>query len=803
MLQRLLSLWARPRVLPEDVAARIRASTQPVCYVIETNGIADALVIQQVCEQLDLPRSNIELGLSGFPLAYLQLHTGLLRQRIDRRIPDRLRQVVRAAQSQSAFDVELIPVSVFWGRTPEKEDSWFKVWLSETWTIAGRFRRFMSVVFNGRNLIVQFGAPISVRSSLGDLTDSARGVRRIARLLRNELRNQRAATIGPDLSHRRTIVTQVLRASAVRQAMAAEMKAKQLSRRDALLQGKRYADEIAANYSAAVVNLLARFLRRVWNRLYDGVEVHHIEQLQNLADRNEIIYVPCHHSHINYLLLSYSIYMRGYVVPHIAAGINLDMPVIGSILRRGGAFFLRRSFAGNTLYTMVFMKYLGLMMARGHSIEYFIEGGRSRTGRLLQPKTGMLSMTMRSYLRDPRRPVIFVPVYFGYERLVEGKTYVHELSGKPKEKESLLGILKTIPALRNKYGKVQVNFGEPIKLDVILTSHAPQWRESKYEIDDRPPWLNRAVDELATQIQTHINAAACVTPVNLLALVLLATPKQSMIESDLVRQLELYASLLRQAPYSSHVVVTDMDGSSIIKYGERMGLLMRHTHAMGDIIGMTEANAVLMTYFRNNALHLVVMPSVIACCFLNNRSMRTEDIQRLAWRVYPYMRDELFLRWNEDDLPQVVRSVLEQLANLGLVESVENGAEWRRPPTGSIEAVQLSIIGQTTVQIIERYYLAISLLLKAGSGRVTQDALESQCQLMAQRMSLLYELNSPEFFDKALFKNFIDLLRARNVLGVSAEGRLTFTELLLAVSADAQLVLHEQIRNSILQVTHL
>jgi glycerol-3-phosphate O-acyltransferase len=803
MLQRLLSLWARPRVLPEDVAARIRTSTQPVCYVIETNGIADALVIQQVCEQLDLPRSNIELGLSGFPLAYLQLHTGLLRQRIDRRIPDRFRQVVRAAQSQSAFDVELIPVSVFWGRAPEKEDSWFKVWLSETWTIAGRFRRFMSVVVNGRNLIVQFGAPISVRSSLGDLTDSARGVRRIARLLRNELRNQRAATIGPDLSHRRTIVTQVLRASAVRQAMAAEMKAKQLSRRDALLQGKRYADEIAANYSAAVVNLLARFLRRVWNRLYDGVEVHHIEQLQNLADRNEIIYVPCHRSHMDYLLLSYSIYMRGYVVPHIAAGINLNMPVIGSILRRGGAFFLRRSFAGNTLYTMVFMKYLGLMMARGHSIEYFIEGGRSRTGRLLQPKTGMLSMTIRSYLRDPRRPVIFVPVYFGYERLVEGKTYVHELSGKPKEKESLLGILKTIPALRNKYGKVQVNFGEPIKLDELLNSHSPQWRESKYEIDDRPPWLNRAVDELATQIQTHINAAACVTPVNLLALVLLATPKQSMIESDLARQLELYASLLRQAPYSSHVVVTDMDGNSIIKYGERMGLLMRHTHAMGDIIGMTEENAVLMTYFRNNALHLVVMPSVIACCFLNNRSMRTEDIQRLSWRVYPYMRDELFLRWTEDELPQVVLDVLEQLANLGLVESVENGAEWRRPPTGSIEAVQLSIIGQTTVQIIERYYLAISLLLKAGSGRVTQDALESQCQLMAQRMSLLYELNSPEFFDKALFKNFIDLLRARNVLGVNAEGRLTFTELLLAVSADAQLVLHEQIRNSILQVTHL
>jgi glycerol-3-phosphate O-acyltransferase len=112
------------------------------------------------------------------------------------------------------------------------------------------------------------------------------------------------------------------------------------------------------------------------------------------------------------------------------------------------------------------------------------------------------------------------------------------------------------------------------------------------------------------------------------------------------------------------------------------------------------------------------------------------------------------------------------------------------------------MLAQVTVQIVERYYLVIAVLLKHGSGRISQDALESQCQLMAQRMSLLYELNSPEFFDKTLFKNFIDLLRARNVLGVNGEGRLTYTDMLPAVADDAQLVLHEQIRNSVLQVTH-
>ncbi|MBC7984601.1 MAG: glycerol-3-phosphate 1-O-acyltransferase PlsB, partial [Candidatus Obscuribacterales bacterium] len=743
MLRKLISLWARPRVLPEDIAAKLGADQHPICYVIETRGVADTLVIKDVCERLGLPRTHIELGLSGFPLVYLERRSGFLGNRFDRRIPDGLRQVVTATRTSNVADVSLIPVSIFWGRAPERGDSWLQLWLSETWNFVGRFRRLMSVLINGRNLLVQFGSPVSVREALNDHSGQARAVRRIARLLRAELRNQRAASIGPDLSHRRTMVTQVLRASAVRQAMAAEMRAKKIGRREALLLAKRYGDEIAANYSAAVVNILARALRRVWNRLYDGVEIHHLEQLQTIIDGNEIVYVPCHRSHMDYLLLSYSVYINGYVVPHIAAGINLNMPIIGPILRRGGAFFMRRSFSGNALYTVVFMKYLGLMMARGHSLEYFIEGSRSRTGRLLQPKTGMISMTVRSYLREPRRPVVFVPIYFGYERIVEGKTYVNELSGRPKEKESILGFLKVLPALRSRYGKVHVSLGEPIRLDNVLELHAPEWRSASYETDDRPQWLPRAVDELATCIQTNINAAACVTPINLLALTLLATPKQAMIETDLVRQLELFASLLRQTPYSPHVVVTDMDGASMIKYGESMGVLARQSHAMGDIVSMSEENSVRQTYFRNNVLHLIVMPSVIACCFLNNRSLRTEDIQRLAWRIYPYLRDEFFLRWPEEELDVVARNTLEQLANHGLLEAVDNGAEWRRPPTGSIEAVQLSSLGQVTVPILERYYLAISLLLKAGSGRVTQDALENQCQLMAQRMSLLYELNSP------------------------------------------------------------
>ena len=235
---------------------------------------------------------------------------------------------------------------------------------------------------------------------------------------------------------------------------------------------------------------------------------------------------------------------------------------------------------------------------------------------------------------------------------------------------------------------------------------------------------------------------------------------------------------------------------------EHMGMLERRSHPLGDVLRMDEKNAVLATYYRNNVLHLFAMPSLVACAFLNNAVMRHEDIQRLLWRVYPYMRAELNLRWREEELPGVVDGVLAALEKLGLLERSADGSTWRRSTTGSAEAVRLSVLAQATVQAIERYYLAIALLLRAGPGALTPEALEQRCVAMAQRMSMLYGLAAPEFFDKAMFRDFIDLLRQRGVVRQDGEGKLTYDDALIAVAEDARVVLSEQIRNSILQVTH-
>ncbi len=810
-VRKLLKVWVRTTIKPDNAALEIAASPRPICYVLERESQADLAVLNNACVQLNLPSPERRwvVGQRRVERAYFELlrRPGLFSGRRVPRAPRFLDHLVTAAASPD-FDVDLVPVAIFWGRAPHKEVSLWRLLFTEDWALVGRFRKMLNVVFNGRNTLVYFGTPLRLRDVLEDGLGAPRSVRRILRTLRTNLRAQRASTIGPDLSHRRTLVAQILKTQAVRHAVQREMAVRlaagrPLKRRAALLVARRQAVEIAANYSQSFITFMALLLGRLWNWLYDGVEFEHVDQLEAAGDGAEIIYVPCHRSHMDYLLLSYVVYRKGFAVPHVAAGVNLNMPVIGRYLRKGGAFFLRRSFKGDALYAAVFTKYLGIMMARGHPLEYFIEGGRSRTGRLQSPRTGMLSMTVRSFLYDPKRPVIFVPVYFGYERIVEGRTYIGELSGRPKEKESVAGLIKaTASVLRSKFGKVHVNLGQPLALEAVLEKHNPDWRSANLDNEDaRPVWMSAVIDDLARTLCVRINAAAAVTPVNLVAMAMLATPRQALPEAALKNQLELYTRLLQHAPYGPLVTVTQASGAAMIHHAESMGMLERQQHPLGDIMRMNAKSAVLATYYRNNILHLFALPSLLACCFISNAVMRTVDLQRLVWRVYPYIAAELFLQWEETQIAQVTTALLDVFLDLALLETNADRSEWRRPAPTSLEAIRLSLLAESTIQTIERYYLVIALLLQAGSDAIDAEALEKRCHLMAQRMSVLYGLDSPEFFDRSLFRNFIELLRRRNVLKTSAAGNIEFGELIMGVVADAQVVLSEQIRTSILQVT--
>lgn len=801
---KVFSIWARPAIQPDAPAEYITDSQAAVCYVLESGGLADVLALERACAKHGMPSPTEAFDFCGNReyrrFVVLRRMEGFFIRRPRKTGSQRLKRLVEASRTGDQ-ELLLIPVAIYWGRSPDKEGSLLKLVFSENWEAIGRIRKFFTTLFQGRNTLLRFSHALPLRSIGAENDAEEIAFRKVSRILRVHFRKRRVATVGPDLSHKRTLINQVLRSPSVRRAILAEggdeFRKQELARRKA----EKYALEIAADISYPTIRVALRILRWVWNRIYDGIELNHMEKLHEVAKDKEIIYTPCHRSHFDYLLLGYVTYEEGLPMPHIAAGINLNMPIVGGILRRGGAFFLRRSFKGNRLYAAVFDSYVQQVIGRGHSMEYFIEGGRSRTGRLLQPKGGMLAMTVNAYINNPQRPVVFVPIYFGYEKLIEGSAFISELGGAAKEKETLGGLIRSVNSLRDHFGKVAVNIGEPIELDPILDRAQPDWRDYEPENGDRPNWLSPVVNQIGGRIMQNINSAAAVTPISLLAYVLLSTPKQKIGLGELRRQLQLSMDLMRRFEYSHLVTIPDWTPDEIIAHGEKLDVISRSSHPMGEVIHMEERTAVLMTYFRNNILHLLAVPASVACCFIQGTELSRSELQRLIRLIYPFMKKELTLKWDLDEIDDVTSDAIKALVDLGILTSKKRRKVLVRPRTGSAMAFQLLMLGQSMVPMLQRFYLVIAILVGNGSGTLSRARLETMCQQSAERLSMIYGLHSPDFFSKTLFHDFIKMLEDQDVLRRNGEGLIEFDDDIDSIGADARLVLGEEVRHSILSLT--
>ena len=806
-LRKLMFSWVKTTVKNNDAEKLNIQTDKPVCYVIRNHSLSDLLVLERECIKAGLPRPYKPIDAtdpdSSNAHFFLSQDKGLILQRERSETPELLDQLLTKVEQNPEEDVQIIPVTILWGRSPEKEHSALKLLFDWNFSLGGRFRKFMAILLHGRETMVHFNPAMSLREIAENSDDHARNLRKVNRVLRVHFRQQKASVIGPDLSHRRTLVDGLIHTPKIQQAIAAEAAVQEITLVEAEARARSYANEIASDYSMSVLRFMDIALTWFWNKLYSGVKISHIDGLKDISQTHTIVYVPCHRSHIDYLLLSYVLYYEGLPPPHVAAGINLNMPVVGTILRKGGAFFMRRTFRGNPLYSSVFHEYMFTLTSKGFATEYYVEGGRSRTGRTLQPKTGMLSITLRSFLRDHRRPVAFVPVYVGYEKLMEMSSYVGELRGKEKRKESPLDIFRTLAELKKEFGRAWLTFGEPIDLGKMLDTEIPRWHELD-DVDSKPDWLKKATNKLSHKIASSINSAAVLNPVNLVAVTLLSAPRHALGEEELILQLECCLRLLERLPYSNKTVVTDMDARSMIHYVENLELLNRQTDALGDIISMTEDTAVAMTYYRNNVLHMFAIPSLISCLFVNNSKISRREVERVSYILYPYLKAELFLKWEQDEVKGLIGLWLDNMVEEGLISIGEddNGEPcYYQPDPASSEYIRLSVMSRSIVQTLERFYMVISLLMRNGSGNIEREALENQGGVLAQRLSIIHGLNAPEFFDKSLFRSFIEQLKVNGVLEVSLTNKLIFGEEINQVAAQAHLLLTTEIRHSIHQTT--
>ncbi|SQI35545.1 Glycerol-3-phosphate acyltransferase [Leminorella richardii] len=748
----------RSKCIPTDPVADLGLdTTRPILYVLPYNSKADLLTLRAQCLAQELPDPLEPFEIDGQLLPrYVFIHDG---PRVFSYYAPKEESVklfhdyLDLHRNHPTLDIQMVPVSVMFGRSPGREGH--ESHDGPRLRLFNGIQKFFVILWLGRDSFVRFSRIVSLRHMADEHGTDKTIAQKLARVARMHFSRLRLAATGPKLPVRQDLFNKLLTSKAIEKAVEEEAASKKIPIAKAQQNAVDMMEEIAANFTYETLRVTDRVLSWTWNRLYQGIKVHNAERVRRLAqDGHGIVYAPSHRSHMDYLLLSYVLYHQGLVPPHIAAGINLNFWPAGPIFRRLGAFFIRRTFKGNKLYSTVFREYLGELFSRGYSVEYFVEGGRSRTGRLLEPKTGTLSMTIQAMLRGGTRPITVVPVYIGYEHVMEVGTYAKELRGATKEKESLWQVVRTMRKLRN-LGMGYVNFGEPIPLMTYLNQNVPDWREYIDPIETpRPSWLTPTVNQIADRLMTNINNAAAANAMNLCCTALLASRQRALTREQLLEQLDCYVQLLRNVPYAQDATVSSDTPEQMLAHALKMSKFDVEKDGAGEIIILPREQAVLMTYYRNNIHHMLVLPSLLASIVMHHDGVSRKDVANKISLIYPLLRAELFMHYEESELPQVIETLINELLRQSLIKQREDGQLVLNP--AKIRPLQLLAAGVR--ETLQRYTITLSLLRNNPS--ISRGVLEKESRQLAQRLSVLHGINAPEFFDKAVFSTLVATLRS-------------------------------------------
>ena len=796
LLRWLLLLWVRVEAFPQPRPDAAIDAQKPLLYLLADRGLSDLLVLQAMCEAHGMPdplahqaSAALQRYHSVYSVASRSPVSDWVRRR--RKQSPMLRDLVTAFSQDPGLELQVVPVSVFWGRPLARNKHWLQVLFADTWAIAGKTRRFFTVLIHGRNTRLIFSPALDLRRLL---EESGYREDALQAAFDGLLRQQREATFGPQITTHRQMAARVIEQAQVQESIDAEPGPAKRARRRA----ERYCREIFADCTQLTIEVMLRLLRFFWHRFYSGIDVFNAARVRDRALDHQLVYVPCHRSHVDYLLLSYVIYNENLAIPYIAAGDNLNVPLIGRILRGGGAFFIRRSFRDNRLYSAIMRAYLLQLVQLGVPLEYFVEGGRSRTGRMLKPRYGMLGMTVDAWLRTRQRPLAFVPVYIGYEKLIEGKSYLGELYGGRKKRESTLGALGAIFRLKGHFGRVTASFGEPVVLADLLRRECPDWEQRIDEIDDKPDWYRQSLQRLGAEIMQGIGRACVINPVNSVATVLLATPRQSIEIDELIAQCALQRRLVQNTPCLASIRVEgEVDRDQVEQLAQQQIVHLRK-HELGDVVYLRSQDSAMLGYYRNNSLHCLVIAATIACCFSNLQSVSRQSLYGKIALLYPFLKSELQLEWSTESLAAIIDQFVDSLVGEGLLEP--HGDDLQRPSRSDHGFIQLMRLAQIVQPILERYYMTAILLWQTAENPLDEAELEHRCHLLAQKISMIYGINAPDFFDRLLFRDFIATLHQQGYLRHDDDGKLVFDPDFDFVRLDVRSLLSTEVRSSILSI---
>jgi glycerol-3-phosphate O-acyltransferase len=528
-------------------------------------------------------------------------------------------------------------------------------------------------------------------------------------------------------------------------------------------EASRYLREIAATHSPFVIDLAAQLIRKLYTRGY-GESLHYdrakLVGIEALGQHHSVVFLPTHKSNLDHLVLQYMLHESGHPPNHTAGGINMNFFPIGQLVRRSGVFFIRRSFKDNPVYKFVLHHYIDYLIEKRFSLEWYLEGGRSRSGKLLPPRFGLLAYVVDAYRRGRSDDVMLVPVSIAYDQITDVHDYAAEQTGRAKDTESFGWFVGIVRRLSRSYGDIYINFGEPLSLAKVLGPPDPRRGPD-------PDEQSLTLQKLAFEICVRINAVTPITSSSLVTLALLGAPDQAQTVDDVRRRL---ASLLeyverRGLPTTGPLGLDRPEGvERALEALADNGVVTRFAGGSECVYLIGPGQQLAAAYYRNSVIHFFVNPAIAELALLSAAEQGTEDRVAAFWRATMQLRDLLKFEFFFAE-KELFRGELRR-------ELVVRDADWEATLRAGPEAIQALLrrfrpfnAHRVLRPFLDAYRVVADHLERMDPAAPIDEAkLVSACMGLGRQYHLQRRIRSTASVSQVLFKTALRVADNRGLL---------------------------------------
>lgn len=714
-------------------------------------------------------RGELEKGKKGF-LSLVE-KKGFYR-RFVKSDTDPIRYLIEM-QNQTERPIFIVPQLIFYSKNPPNSIPSVADMLFGTEERPGTLRRLAILSKNPGRVFVEVSEPLNLRKFLDLGENGDLPVEKQARVLRQQLivqlNRHRQSITGPVLKTREELKENILTNDRLRSFINKYAESRKIPLYKVYKEADSDLEEITARYNIRVVKAFSIGLTWIFKAMFEEVNINTdmLNKIKHMSRRGPLVLAPCHKSHIDYLILSYIMHHNNMPCPHIAAGKNLSFWPVGPLLRGGGAFFIRRTFRGAKLYSKVFAEYIYKLLEEGFNVEFFIEGGRSRTGKLIKPKLGLLSILLNAFRENACEDLIFVPVYIGYDRVLEESSYLHELEGGKKKPENFRQVIKARKFLKTRYGKIYIRFHEPVSLNELLAQNGSRINEMSSK------QFNMMIRNLGYRITNAIDAETVITPHAVVAAAILNTPKPRFSYDHLMADIDTYMNYLFAidakladtilADYA-HAVDYVIDNYQGRKFLERISK-DKGKPTPDTMYMINPSRRPSLEYYKNNGIIAFVPAAFTALSILRKDAFQFSISDLLD--SYRFLR-EFFINEFVYEMDETSESCLRKCLKT-FVDDAMLMPHPTLPDTFNLTSAgfrKLKLFSGFCKTFFESYWVVLSVFKRYPKDFMDSKGLLKKVQSMGNRMLKRREIERPEALSRISYKNAIEFFQTRGIKGM-------------------------------------